>query len=103
MLGAKGIEYQAHSADSVENDGWNNVELIVHGTEVTHILNGRVVNHGVNVRFNDPENPGHPRPLTHGRIALEIEAAELWFRNVEIRSLEGESPGPRRVSKRPCY
>ena len=91
VLGAKGIEYQGHAADSIERDGWNDVELIVRGTEVVHKLNGRVVNHGVNVRFADPENPEGPeRPITRGRIALEIEAAERWFRNVEIRML-GES------------
>ena len=27
-------------------------------------------------------------PVTRGRIALEIEAAEIYFRNVEIRELE---------------
>ena len=26
--------------------------------------------------------------MTRGRIALEIEAAELYFRNVEIRDLD---------------
>jgi len=93
VLGDKGIEYQGHAAEAVEKDGWNDVELIVRGTEITHILNGQVVNHGVNVRFDDPENPGAVRPITRGRIALEIEAAELWFRNVEIRML-GDADAP---------
>jgi hypothetical protein len=29
--------------------------------------------------------------LTRGRIALEIEAAEIEFRKVEIRTLENEA------------
>jgi hypothetical protein len=54
---------------------------------VTHILNGHVVNQGRNVRLVDAEKPGVSRPVTRGRIALEIEAAEVDFRNVEIRKL----------------
>ncbi len=34
-----------------------------------------------------------PESLTRGRIAIEIEAAEIDFRKVEIKSLSDE-PGP---------
>ena len=40
-----------------------------------------------------PSPAASPRPLTRGRIALEIEAAEIEFRNVEIRRLEAGPPG----------
>ena len=43
---------------------------------------------GAEIRFTDPEKPGSSTPVTRGRIALEIEAAEIYFRNVEIRELE---------------
>ena len=33
-------------------------------------------------------NRALPGPITRGRIALEIEAAELYFRNVELRNLD---------------
>jgi hypothetical protein len=85
VLGLKGIDYQHRLAEVPERDGWNDVEIICKGAEVTHLLNGKVVNHGTAVRFDDPAKPGDPKPLTKGRIALEIEAAEIWFRNVEIR------------------
>jgi hypothetical protein len=91
VLGGKGYAYQGHVAGSVENDGWNDVELICRGTEIVHILNGKVVNKGANVRFIDPEKPGAEAvPVARGRIALEIEAAEIWFRNVEIRRLDAK-------------
>jgi hypothetical protein len=91
VLGGKGIAYQAHVAGSVELDDWNTVEVIARGAEIVHILNGKVVNQGTNVRFLDPEKPdAKPVPLTRGRILLEIEAAEMWFRNVEIRPLEAK-------------
>ncbi len=89
VLGGKGIAYQAHVAGSVEKDGWNTVEILARGTEIVHILNGKVVNKGTNVRFVDPARPdAEAVPLSRGRIALEIEAAEMWFRNVEIRPLK---------------
>ncbi len=43
---------------------------------------------GAGVRLVDPKKAGAPTPVTRGRIALEIEAAELYFRNVELRPLE---------------
>ena len=89
VLGGKGISYQKHAAGDVERDGWNTAEVIAKGDTVTHILNGKVVNRGVGVRLVDPEHPDAPaKPITRGRIALEIEAAEIEFRNVEIRRLD---------------
>ena len=88
VLGGRGIAYQKHLAGHFEVDGWNTVEVIARGDTTVHILNGQVVNQGRNVRLVDPEKPGSARPITRGRIALEIEAAELYFRNVELRNLE---------------
>ena len=60
----------------------------------TIFLNGHVVNRGKNIRFTDPEDPIPALPLTCGRIALEIEAAEIEFRKVEIKSLgDGSDAG----------
>lgn len=88
VLGGRGIAYQKHLAGDHEEDGWNTAEIICHEDETTHILNGRVVNRGQNIRLVDPANPDAPaKPITRGRIALEIEAAELRFRNVEIRPI----------------
>jgi hypothetical protein len=95
VLGGKGIAYQKHLAGEHERDGWNTAEIIARGDTVTHILNGRVINTGKNVRLVDPEKPGEARPITRGRIALEIEAAEVFFRDVEIRSLDDASGRPK--------
>ncbi len=91
VLGGRGIAYQKHLAGEFEVDGWNTVEVIARGDSTVHILNGTVVNEGRNVRLTDPEKPGtSPRPITGGRIALEIEAAEIFFRNVELRNLKAK-------------
>jgi hypothetical protein len=88
VLGGKGIAYLKHLAGEFELEGWNTAEIIARGDTTTHILNGHVVSKGTGVRLVDPEKPGPPPPVNRGRIALEIEAAELYFRNVELRLLE---------------
>ncbi len=88
VLGGKGIAYQKHLAGEWEVDGWNTIEVITKGATTVHILNGQTVNRGQNIRYTDPLKPGSTKPVTQGRIALEIEAAEIYFRNVEIRELE---------------
>lgn len=94
VLGGKGIAYQKHLAGEHEVDGWNTAEIIARGDSTTHVLNGKVINQGKNVRLVDPEKGGEPRAVTRGRIALEIEAAEIFFRNVEIRTFDGKDwPG----------
>jgi len=87
VLGGRGIAYQKRLAGPFEVDGWNTIEVIARGDTTVHILNGQVVNEGRNIRLIDPEKPGPPRPITRGKIALEIEAAEIYFRNVELRNL----------------
>jgi len=91
VLGGAGIAYLRRLPGEFEREDWNTAEIIAKGDTTTHILNGHVVNRGLNVRLVDPKKPGKPAPVTRGRIALEIEAAEIYFRNVEIRSLD-DSP-----------
>jgi hypothetical protein len=88
LLGGRGIAYQRRLPGEFEVDGWNTIEVIARGDTTTHILNGHVVNQGRNIRLDDPAKPGSPRPITRGRIALEIEAAEIYFRNVELQNLD---------------
>ena len=88
VLGGKDFGYQKRRHGDFEIEGWNTAEVIVRGDTTTHILNGHVVNHGINVRLVDPADPKTSRPITRGRIALELEAAELDFRRVEIRLID---------------
>jgi len=68
-------------------DGWNVVEVIWQGDRSAHIVNGRTVNAISMLQQPDPQNPGKFIPLTRGKIAIEIEFAEIWFRRIEVRSL----------------
>jgi hypothetical protein len=68
-------------------DNWNVVEVIFQGDKALHIVNGRAVNAVTNLQQPDPANPGKFIPLTRGKIAIEIEYAEIWFRRIEVKAL----------------
>jgi hypothetical protein len=68
-------------------DNWNVVEVIFQGDRALHIVNGRAVNAVTNLQQPDPANPGKFIPLTRGKIGIEIEYAETWFRRIEVKSL----------------
>lgn len=54
---------------------WNTVEVISFNGKCVHIVNGVVVNHGEN------------SSLAGGRILLQSEYAEIFYRNIKIRKL----------------
>ena len=54
---------------------WNKVECVVDGDEITIFLNGILVNHASNVK------------PSKGRIQIQSEGAEIFFRKVELRPL----------------
>jgi hypothetical protein len=68
-------------------DEWNVVEVIWQGDRSAHIVNGRTVNVCSMLQQPDPQNPGKFVPLTRGKIAIEIEFAEIWFRRIEVKPL----------------
>ena len=83
------------SADHEKPHGqWNTVEVICAGDTATHVVNGQVVNRFINSRKREGDGVA---PLTKGRIQLQSEGAEVFYRNIEIRQLSsGELPnGPR--------
>lgn len=57
------------------NGEWNKVEIIVKDGMITHKLNGEIVNTGKN-----PSVPG-------GRIVLQSEGAEIYYKDVKLEDL----------------
>jgi len=88
--------------DFEDRIGWNSIEIIVRGANAAFLVNGRIVNSVFAMQRPDPPmqapqgaTPAPPIPentklvpLDRGKIALEIEYAETWFRNIEIRPLQ---------------
>jgi len=71
---------RSETADSLLT--WNQVEIIVRGNSSTHIVNGKLVAHLDSITTRDGV------PVTEGRIAFQEEAAEMYYRNIEIKFLK---------------
>ena len=63
-------------------EGWNRVEAIVHGSDsAVHLVNGKIRSRLF--RITDDEL----KPLSSGHVALQLEGAEIKYRNIRIREL----------------
>ncbi len=76
-------------AASVEDTltGWNSVEVFVTENEGVHVVNGTVNNAGTNYRTLGAD-------LVQGQIAFQVEGAEVFYRNIEIKPLATTGGGP---------
>ena len=66
-----------------ERPGWNEIELICHQDRCLHIVNGKVVMALRNARTTGDK----AEPMTSGKLQIQSEAAEVFFRRIEIRAL----------------
>jgi len=67
-----------------EQEGWNTVEIIVRGDEATYIVNGKVNNRATKI---EEMIDNQWVPLKKGKIALQLEFAEVYYRNIELKEL----------------
>lgn len=61
---------------------WNTLDLYVLGDRAVHVVNGVPVAQVWDMAKIMPD--GTRRPLTCGRIQLQSEGAETWFRNITV-------------------
>jgi hypothetical protein len=79
---------QKDEGGDFENRGvWNLIEVVAQGDSSTQILNGTALNRLSGFQWKDPKAGGQYVPLTRGKVAIEIEYAEIWYRRFEIKSL----------------
>lgn len=64
---------------------WNTLELICFEGNSLHIVNGKVVMALYNSKYQNPDK--EIVPLTKGRIQIQSEAAEVYYKNVQIKSI----------------
>lgn len=76
------------SADYEDPEGWNTLELICFDDKSLHIVNGEVVMVLQNSRY---VTDGKSFPLIKGKIQLQSEAAEIFFKHIRIKSIDGLS------------
>ena len=64
---------------------WNELELICFENKSIHIVNGEVVMILKNSRYVED---GKKVPMNKGKIQLQSEAAEVFYKNIKIQKLE---------------
>lgn len=73
------------SANHEKANEWNDLELICYNGRSLHIVNGNVVMILENSRYF--EN-GNALPLIKGKIQIQSEAAEVYYKEIKIRELD---------------
>jgi hypothetical protein len=63
---------------------WNTVDLYCHGDTSVHIMNNKVMM----VLYNNRQiDHGHASPLIKGKIQLQSEGAELFYKEIRIETI----------------
>lgn len=63
---------------------WNVVDLYAYNGTSLHLINGKL---NMMLKNSRIENDGIETPLTKGRLELQSEAAEVFYRNIRIQPL----------------
>jgi hypothetical protein len=63
---------------------WNEIELVCYAGDCVHVVNGKVVMALANSRYKDGDKV---KPLTAGKLQIQSEAAEVFYKDIEIRSI----------------
>ena len=69
-----------------EYPGWNTLEVIVRGDRATHVVNGVTNMRVYDIRGWDAATNSWVK-VDHGKIVLQAESAEIFYRNIRIRPL----------------
>ncbi|MES2921062.1 MAG: family 16 glycoside hydrolase [Verrucomicrobiota bacterium] len=81
-FGGTGFAYTGQFPVLDTLEGWNRVELIVQADEsAEHLINGKTIARIAYLREKDGS------PAREGKIALQLEGAEILYRDVKIREL----------------
>ncbi|MBL8796422.1 MAG: DUF1080 domain-containing protein [Planctomycetia bacterium] len=73
------------NADYEKAGEWNTIELLTVGQTSVHIVNGKVVMILTGSRHKEGDKEV---PLTKGKIQLQSEGAEVFYRNIAVKPLK---------------
>ncbi len=68
-----------------EQPGWNKVSLDVRGSGAIFKVNGKIVNEVFDLKRYHKDSEEW-KPLTKGKILLQAEGAEIFYRNIYLKS-----------------
>jgi hypothetical protein len=63
---------------------WNQIEIICYAADCVHVVNGKVVMALANSRYRDGDAV---KPLIAGKLQIQSEAAEVFYKDLEIRPI----------------
>lgn len=66
------------------NNGWTEIELVCFEGKSLHLIDGKIVMVLQNSRYFDGEKF---QPLTEGKIQLQSEAAEVFYKDIKIKPI----------------
>ena len=75
-----------HRGYQWEQPGWNRLERTVRGDHAVYKVNGMAVNEAIDMKYYD-ETERSWRPLTEGKILLQAEGSEVYYRNITLTPL----------------
>ena len=86
-MGADGTRggFVQFSEDREKVGEWNTLELICFGDKSIHIVNGHVVMALSGSVYKDGKDL---KPLTKGKIQLQSEAAEVFYKEIQIKNIK---------------
>ncbi|MDB5025130.1 MAG: hypothetical protein JWP78_2885 [Mucilaginibacter sp.] len=64
---------------------WNTLELYCHGDTSIHVVNGKVM---MVLYHNRQMDNGQESPLTKGKIQIQSEGAEIYYRQIKIQTID---------------
>ena len=64
---------------------WNTLDLYCHGDTSMHVVNGKLM---MILYHNRQLDNGQELPLTKGKIQLQSEGAELFYRQIRIQPID---------------
>jgi len=83
-VGGTRTGFVQHSHNYEKPGQWNSIELICFGDKSIHIINGKVVMALSKLVYKE----GHElKPLVKGRLQLQSEAAEVFYKDVQIKKI----------------
>lgn len=88
----QGLVIQSDNQESPktgDRNGWTELELICFEGQSLHIVNGHIVMVLKNSRY---EKDGKIVPLEEGKIQIQSEAAEIFFKDIAIRPISELTP-----------
>jgi hypothetical protein len=63
---------------------WNTLDLYCHGDTSVHVINGKVM---MVLYHSRQENNGKELPLRNGKLQIQSEGAEVFYKEIKIKSL----------------